>query len=290
MAKTEIGVMAHNEAGNLLGLLERLLAEPGDHQVCVVSSGSTDETNAIARSMEACSSRIRLIVEPARRGKARAINRFLAELHPDTERVVIVSGDVLPAPGALAQLLAPLDDPHIHMTGARPCPINPRTGWINRVVHFQWDLLDAIARRNPKLGEMVAFRPPIDPLDPDTVVDEAALEAQLTHSQGQLAYVPEAHVTNLGPQTLSDLIAQRERIWMGHLRLHQRTGYRVSTYRLQDLFLSAVVFLAARPRQLPVAIVAAAIEGVARIRGTYRLRVHGELPTIWPRLLSAKIL
>ena len=290
MAKTQIGVMAHNEAGNLRHLLERLLAEPGDHHVCVVSSGSTDKTNDIAREMEANSPRVRLITEPARRGKARAINRFLAELDADTQRVVIVSGDVLPEPGSLAHLLAPLDDPQIHMTGARPCPMNPQTGWINRVVHFQWDLLDNIARRTPKLGEMVAFRPPIEPLDPNTVVDEAALEAQLTHETGRLAYVPEALVLNLGPRTLTDLVAQRERIWIGHLRLHQRTGYRVSTFSLKDLFISALCFLAMHPRQLPVAMVAAAIEGIARMRGSYHLHTHGELPTVWPRQLSAKIL
>jgi cellulose synthase/poly-beta-1,6-N-acetylglucosamine synthase-like glycosyltransferase len=168
--------------------------------------------------------------------------------------------------------------------------MNPHTGWINRVVHFQWDLLDKIARRNPKLGEMVAFRPPIEPIDPDTVVDEAALEAQLTNGAGTLAYVPQAHVSNLGPQTLTDLIAQRERIWMGHLRLHQRTGYRVSTFRVQDLLTSTLAFLVSHPSQLPVAVVAAGIESFARIRGTYRLRIHGELPTVWPRLLSAKIL
>ena len=289
MSKTEIGVMAHNEAGNLSPLLTRLLDEPGEHRICVVSSGSTDETNKIAQHYASLNPRVRVLVEPVRSGKARAINRFLADLAPDTDRVVIISGDVLPALGALSALVQPLDSPQIQMTGARPCPINPSRGLVNRVVHFQWALLDRIARKSPKLGEMIAFRPPIDLIDPHTVVDEAALEAQLTGKTGRLAYVPAAVVHNRGPTKLSELIAQRERIWVGHLRLHQRTGYRVSTFRLRDLFGSALKHLAAHPQQLPVACCAATIELFARIRGTYRYRVRGHLPTVWPPLLSAKI-
>ena len=289
MGKTEIGVMAHNEAGNLHRLLDRLLSEPGDHRICIVSSGSTDQTNQIAERFVQKYPRVRLIVEAARNGKARAINRFFADLSLDCDRVVIVSADVLPEPGALAALLAPLDDPNIQMTGARPCPSNPKQGMVNRAVHFQWALLDRVAQTHPKLGEMVAFRPPIEPIDPNTVVDEAALEAQLIADSGRLAYVREAVVINLGPQSLRDLVAQRERIWMGHLRLHQRTGYRVSTHRLRWVCRSALDHLYGRPSDVPAAIVAASIELFARVRGSYRFRVRGELPTIWQPLLSAKV-
>ena len=289
MSKTEIGVMAHNEAGNLGPLLSRLLREPGDHRICVVSSGSTDETNKISQHYASTNDRIRVIIEPVRRGKARAINRFLADLPLGTERVVIISGDVLPSPGSLSALLAPLEEADVQMTGARACPINPNKGMVNRVVHFQWALLDRVARKSPKLGEMIAFRPPIEPIDSHTVVDEAALEAQLTGKTGRLAYVPSAIVQNSGPQKLSDLVAQRERIWVGHLRLHQRTGYRVSTFRLRDLIVSTIKHLASQPHLLPIACCAGAIELFARVRGTYRFKVKGDLPTIWPPLLSAKI-
>ena len=289
MSKTEIGVMAHNEAGNLSPLLSRLLDEPGEHRICVVSSGSTDGTNKIAQQYALNHDRVRVILESVRNGKARAINRFLASLSPETNRVVIISGDVIPAPGALSALIAPLDSTDIQMTGARPCPINPNKGLVNCVVRFQWNLLDRVARNNPKLGEMIAFRPPIEPIDPDTVVDEAALEAQLTANAGTLAYVPTAIVHNSGPQTMSDLIAQRERIWVGHLRLHQRTGYRVSTFRLRDLFACTIKHLIAQPQELPIACCAGTIELFSRFRGTYRYKVRGELPTIWPPLLSAKI-
>jgi cellulose synthase/poly-beta-1,6-N-acetylglucosamine synthase-like glycosyltransferase len=289
MDRTEIGVMAHNEVTNLPRLLVRLLTEPGDHLVRVISSGSTDGTDEIVRQLAAIHPRLSLVVEPKRRGKARAINRFLTTLSANTNRCVIISGDVLPRPGALARLLTPLNDVDVQMTGARPCPTNPTRRLVDRIVHLQWALHDRIARVRPKLGEMVAFRPPVDPIDPDTAVDEAAIEAQLTAHHGRLVYVPEAEVLNRGPRTWRDLLAQRERIWVGHLRLQRRTGYRVSTYRLQDLVVPAAQLLMQQPRRLPEMILGATIELIARVRGTIRHRVLGELPSVWPVLTSAKI-
>jgi cellulose synthase/poly-beta-1,6-N-acetylglucosamine synthase-like glycosyltransferase len=285
MAQTEIGVMAHNEAGNLGHLLARLLDEPGDHRICVVSSGSTDGTDRIAMRWAEQQPRIRVILEPTRRGKARAINRFFGDLAASTERVVLVSGDVLPERGSLERLLAPLDQTHVQMTGAHPCPDNPRDTWIGRVVHFQWALLDQIARDKPKLGEMVALRTPIHPIDPESVVDEAALEAQLTQDSASLAYVSDARVTNRGPGTWGDLLAQRERIWIGHRRLFKRTGYRVSTHQLRDLVIPTLRFLIRNPGEIFIALTAAAIELLARTRGSLR----NDVPTIWPTLHSAKV-
>lgn len=285
MAQTEIGVMAHNEAGNLDHLLARLLDEPGDHRICVVSSGSTDGTDRIAMTWAEQQPRIRVILEPTRRGKARAINRFFSELQASTERVVLVSGDVLPESGSIERLLAPLNETHIRMTGARPCPDNPTDNWIGRIVHFQWALLDQIARDRPKLGEMVALRTPIEPIDPETVVDEAALEAQLTRDNTSLAYVPDARVTNRGPGTWRDLLAQRERIWIGHRRLFKRTGYRVATHRLRDLLIPTLRYLCRNPGDIFIALTAALVELIARTRGGLR----NDVPTIWPTLHSAKV-
>lgn len=287
MAEIEIGIMAHNEASNLAPLLGRLMEEPEEVQICIVSSGSTDGTDQIAQAWADAFPQIRTIFEPQRRGKARAINRFLASLCSDTRAVVIISADVIPDPGTLGRLLAPLEDPEVRMTGGRPCPANPPGGMVNRIVHFQWMLLDRIARHRPKLGEMIAFRPPVHPIDPDTVVDEAALEAQLTREAGRLHYVPEATLINHGPQTWSDLVAQRERIWIGHRRLFGRTGYRVSTQRITDLWGPALRVLIQHPSWVPVAIAAASVELVARVRGGLRHHLKGDLPTIWPRLKSA---
>ena len=160
-------------------------------------------------------------------------------------------------------------------------PDQSSKGIVNRIVHFnghcptEW-------QQKPQAGRNGRISTTIDPIDPHTVVDEAALEAQITGKTGRLAYVRSAIVQNSGPRKLSELIAQRERIWVGHLRLHQRTGYRVSTFRIRDLLVSTIRHLVAHPQQLPIACCAAIIELFARTRGTYRYKVRGELPTIWP--------
>lgn len=288
MEKIEIGIMAHNEAATLDMLLKRVSLEMDGSRICIVSSGSTDGTDQIAQKWIQLHPSMRLIREETRRGKARAINRFLETIRPETEVIILISGDVIPAPGSLNRLIQPLANPDITMTGGRPCPINPKKGWVNKIVHFQWSLLDQVARNRPKLGEIVAFRPPIQPLDPATVVDEAALEAQLTRESGRLAYVPEAVVHNQGPQNWTDLVRQRERIWIGHRRLLQRTGYRVSTHRLRDIVPSACRILIRNPLWILIAMTAAFIEVYARLKGTARHQLRGDLPTVWPRLNSAK--
>ena len=114
---------------------------------------------------------------------------------------------------------------------------------------------------------------------------EAALEAQLTQDSSSLAYVSDARVTNRGPATWADLLAQRERIWIGHRRLFKRTGYRVATHRIRDLVVPTLRYLARNPRDVLVALPAAVVELIARVRGSLR----SDVPTIWPTLHSAKV-
>ncbi len=103
MIRSAIGIMVHNEVHNLPQLLAVVQAENTDgiqiDPIIVVSSGSTDGSDDAVRRAAASDPRIVLLTEPARAGKARAINRFLHALDPDIDRVVLLSGDVLPEVG-----------------------------------------------------------------------------------------------------------------------------------------------------------------------------------------------
>ena len=107
-------------------------------------------------------------------------------------------------------------------------------------VQSKWDLHDAVARLEPKLGELVAFRPPAEPLDPTTAVDEAFLEAGFSRAGLRRVYVPDARVAMKGPTTVADFLAQRRRIHAGHLRLKRRTGHAVSTLSTGRAFSEAL--------------------------------------------------
>ncbi len=293
MTRIAIGIMVHNEAGNLPALLTALekvrLPGCGLDPVVVVSSGSTDGSDDILRQWQAREPRNRLLLEARRTGKASAINLFLRALPPEVEICVLVNADLLPEPDAIARLVAPFVDPRVGMTGARPMPTNPRSGMLNRVVHLQWNLHHRVALVRPKLGEMVAFRPMHKTLDPDTPVDEASLEAMVTSRGMELAYVAEALVWNRGPRSLGEFMRQRCRIWIGHVRLRQQTGYEVATYRLHAMASPVLHEIRESPAMLPVVLVAAGLEVVARVLGTFSYRVLGSNPVLWSPIPSSKV-
>src|SRR2546427_577692 len=139
--------MVYNEEqklDRLLAVLVRSRPAGADiTRIVVVSSGSTDRSTEIAEAWQARGARIAVITEPVRRGKAKAINLFMASA--DAEVWVLISGDVLPENNAVDLILRPFADPSVGMTGAHPRPTNPRRGLANRIVHFQWHLHHLVA-------------------------------------------------------------------------------------------------------------------------------------------------
>ncbi len=292
MHRVAIGTMVFNEAANLPRLLPRLsaLSAPDVRvtDILVVCSGCSDDSERLVLRAAQRDPRIRLVSEQHRRGKAAAINRFLALLPQDVDSCVLVSADVLPAPDALGALLRPLADPRVGMTGGCPYPTNPAKGLLHRVVRFQWAVHHRLAARSPKLGEMVAFRNVVDRIDAKTPVDEATLEARIVEQGLLLVYAPEARVSNRGPDNLAELLIQRQRIWNGHLRLRRGTGYEVATYRLRNVLPPVWEQVRSHPRDLPVALAAGVIEGIARTLGTADQALLGRTPTAWRALPSTK--
>jgi len=286
-----IGITIHNEERNIGRLLDALRAESleacGLARVIVVSSGSSDGSDALVRVKAAAWDRITLVVEPERRGKASAINHFLDAAGIAPEVLVLMSGDVLPDPGAVLKLVAAFDDAAVGMVGGRPTPaVEP--GFMNGVVRLQWDLHHQIALDNPKLGEVVAFRNLVRRIPADTAVDEAAIEAIVRQRGFKLAYVGDAVIRNKGPRSVRDFLKQRRRIAAGHRHLRQTSGYEVSTHgawRIAKLMAGAV---AAEPRLLPHAVAAVGLEAAGRVLGLYDLYVRRKNPYIWDIAKSTK--
>ena len=231
MQKVSIGIMAYNEEANIGRLLETVLGQEFIHgelkEIFVVASGCTDRTGDIVKNYEGRDKRIRLIVQPERRGKASAINLFLDEASGDV--LILESGDTVPAPGTLDKLIAPFENPEVGMTGGRPIPVNQRDNFIGFTVHLMWLLHHKIALETPKLGELVAFRNFVHQIPQDTAVDEASIEAIVKEAGFQLRYVPDAIVRNKGPENMKDFLRQRRRIAAGHQNLSRSQKYQVST-------------------------------------------------------------
>jgi biofilm PGA synthesis N-glycosyltransferase PgaC len=287
---TSIGIMAYNEERNVGKLLEALagqnLRTVDIRQIVVVSSGSTDRTDEIVDEWTRKDSRVSLIRQSSREGKASAINLFLEKAQADV--FVLESGDTLPAPDCVEQLLTPFEDPRVGMTGARPVPVDDPDTFMGFVVHMLWRLHHLLALKSPKLGEMVAFRSSVRSIPPDTAVDEASIEAMIVADGMTLRYVPEAIVYNKGASNVRDFLRQRRRIYAGHLWLSKVQSYEVSTKNVGGIFSVLLSDLKLSPRSLLWTGGGVFLESVGRLLGVIDFYVLKRNPYTWAVSESTK--
>ena len=226
-----VGIMAYNEEGSIAdaigAILDQKLTAGRITELIVVASGCEDRTAAIVSDIARRDPRVRLIEQERREGKASAINLFISVARSPV--LLMVSADVLVKDDTIDALLRHFEDPTVGMVGGHPIPVNRETTFLGHAVHLQWRLHDQIARRTPKLGEIVAFRNVVPSIPQDTAVDEISIQALVTKLGYELVYEPQAIVYNRGPTTVGDFLRQRRRIYAGHLRVRDQQGYSAST-------------------------------------------------------------
>lgn len=284
------GIMAYNEEANIANAIAAILSQTvvvaPIAELIVVASGCTDRTTEIVATLAAEDSRVRLIVQERRLGKASAINLFVSAATSPV--LLMVSADVIVQDGALDAMLRHFLDPSIGMVGGHPIPVNDETTFLGHSVHLLWRLHDRLARLSPKLGEIVAFRNVVPSIPSDTAVDEISIQALVTQFGYRLMYEPEAVVYNHGPTTVSDFLRQRRRIYAGHLRVRQQQRYEASTMsllRIGRVLAGSGSF--ATPRAAVWSAGAISLEACARGLGHYdhlRRRSH----QVWETALTTK--
>jgi poly-beta-1,6-N-acetyl-D-glucosamine synthase len=289
MIRCSIGVLAYNEEEMIIPVLHALLAQRTTQcvieEIIVVASGCTDRTAERAQAVAEQHSIIRVDDDPIRAGKAAAVNRLISLASGDI--IVLVGADTLPDPKALEHLVAPFADPEVGMTGARVVPLNSARSFLGWAVHLLWHLHHKMALQSPKLGELVAFRNVVPVIPPETATDEVALEAALTAQGYRLQYVSEAIVYNYGPDTLTDFIIQRRRIFAGHLHIAETIGYKPVSMRNGWLVKLGLKLLRRHPPLLPRLSVAAFLEAYSRLLGSYD-HITRFNHRVWRRVGSTK--
>jgi biofilm PGA synthesis N-glycosyltransferase PgaC len=292
MLHVSVGVMAYNEERNIGRLLDALvhqdLALAAIREIVVVSSGSTDGTDAIVSDWSQREPRIRLVRQERREGKASAINLFLKSVAGDV--VVLESGDTIPAPDCIERLVAPFANADVGMTGARPVPVDDPGTFMGFVVHMLWRLHHRLALRHPKLGEMVAFRSSVRAIPGESAVDEASIEAIAVSEGKVLRYVPEAVVYNKGASNVRDFLKQRRRIYAGHLWLEKAQAYEVSTKGVGGILRELFLDLERTPRALLWSAGGVLLEALGRFLGTVDHYVLKRNPYTWEVAESTKSL
>ncbi|MDQ5950753.1 MAG: hypothetical protein QG639_29 [Patescibacteria group bacterium] len=285
-AKVAVCLPAHNEGNNIRYTLEGLLNQKTEKiqisQIVVVSSASTDNTDSIVREMKQKDNRIQLIVEKERKGKASAINLFLSKV---TEPLVIIqSSDTIPTRNTAEELCLPfINDASVGLTGGAPHPVNDKNTFIGYVVHMWW----WFHRNIPRFGEIIAFRNIVGMISNTTAVDEAYIQAKIIQKGYKAVHVDTAVIHNKGPETLSDLIKQRRRIFNGHSRLLEEEGIKIDNMTMSSLQL----LFSYKPESFKHSLWffgGILIEIWARILGAYDCQISNKNPFIWDTATTTK--
>ena len=227
-----IGVCAHNEEANISRLLESLLAQKTKEarvaEIIVVSDGSTDRTEEIARGFEARGP-VKLVSWRERRGKWQAINKFLEVA--SFEVLALSSADIIIPENTVEALCMPFaSEDRVGIVAARSIPKNSPDRFLGYVAHLEAELRHHLSLKTPKFSELIAFRN-IVPYIPATFVDEEEIAALIRDKGYDFRYVPEAVFYNKGPQTLGEFLSQRERNHLGHILLSREYSYEAATLR-----------------------------------------------------------
>ena len=284
------GICAYNEQENILRLLEGLLAQEltsaSLKEIIVIASGCTDDTEKIVTEFARKEARVILISEPVRNGKAAAVNLFLKKASGDV--YILISADTLPEKNAIEALIKPLFLKEVGMTGGHPVPVNSKDIFTGFLAHFMWGLHHEIALKDPKLGEMVAFKNIVKAIPENSAVDEASVEAIIRTAGLSIKYCPEAIVYNKGPETISDFLKQRRRIYNGHLWLKETGHYSVSTMSGMKILGIVLKHLSFNPRTLLYTIFAIKLEVYGRWLGWWDFMILKKNPAKWEMATTTK--
>ncbi|HEY4016283.1 MAG TPA: glycosyltransferase family 2 protein [Polyangiaceae bacterium] len=292
-----IVVPAYNEAQGirrlLTALLEQQTREARIVEIMVVASGCTDDTADVARELGRGRPGMHVHVQERREGKVAAINAYLRVRDPRADVVVVSSADLDLSRDVVEKMVCFLrDHADVGMVGARPMPNNDGSDLVGRMVKVLWDLHHRVALEVPKMGEIVAFRAPlVEYVSELSVVDEASIEDIVRAKGYKLGYVPDAIVTNHGPETFGEYFEQRRRVARGHYWLEFAFGYQVATLD-RALLLRAAIDTARGEDPFGRVALAAAIgsEVAARAAGFWDARVVGGKHRTWRVLKSTKSL
>lgn len=234
--RLSIVICAYNEErciGDLLQNIpsQKLPPEITDYEIIVVASGCTDRTVPVVKKFMTRNSKIRLIEESERLGKATALNKALAAATGDY--IALIPADVSPEENGLYNLVIPLRDPKVVVVSGRPIQ-NPRyrkvgfAGYLMNMTFRIWGrvmkTLNDAGLAAHSSGEFMAMRANIIARIPEECAADDSYISVVAKRKGFIKFVPEAICYNLMPSNLQDYINQRRRWLYGHFQTHKLTG------------------------------------------------------------------
>ncbi|MGA8664486.1 MAG: glycosyltransferase family 2 protein [Thermoplasmata archaeon] len=241
------GVVAHNEEHHLRpavrSLLEQKLPEGvAWSQIWVVASGCTDGTVGVAERLAQEDSRVRVVIEPDRGGKARALGEVFRRASGDA--LVLLNSDARAEPGAVDQLVRTAygkTTPFAVM--ARPIVPTAAAGRWASTMRWMWDLHHEIHAEALAEGqgshlsdELLMVSLTETPRIPEGIINDGAyLAVWLSQHHGGRWYSPDARVLIQIPDRVRDYLFQRRRIHVGNSQIAAVLGTAPSSVPRQFL-------------------------------------------------------
>lgn len=239
--KVMMGIPAHDEENNIDKLLKFLVSNcmHDVDSIYVISSGSKDRTNEIVEHYSKNFSKINLLVEEERNGKASALNNLLDVLEYDYEALVCLGADNIPQEGSVNSLIECLKQDGAAIVGGRPVPVNDEKKLMGFFAHLLWNLHHLISLKSPKIsGELMAFKKGVVREIPPTVInDDLYVQTMFELQNHDLRYCSDATVYLKGPETIGDFIKQRRRVFVGHKQAESLLGKSAPTMKWPKLSL-----------------------------------------------------
>lgn len=190
----------------LLSLLDQTAT---DYEIIVVDDGSTDNTLAIARSIE--SNRVRILHHPVNKGLAYSRNKGTQKAQG--KFIAFIDSDCEASPQWLEALLKPFFmDPSIMITGGRIIDPPANTYW--ELVNAGADVIDSKSGYvNNIIGCNMSYRAEFLRKSPFELecADERDQCLKCLEQQRKIFYVHDASVTHYHRKTLKDSLIQHFR-------------------------------------------------------------------------------
>ena len=304
--RLSIVICAYNEErciGDLLQNIpsQKLPPEITDYEIIVVASGCTDRTVPVVKKSMTRNSKIRLIEESERLGKATALNKALAAATGDY--IALIPADVSPEENGLYNLVIPLRDPKVVVVSGRPIQ-NPRyrkvgfAGYLMNMTFRIWGrvmkTLNDAGLAAHSSGEFMAMRANIIARIPEECAADDSYISVVAKRKGFIKFVPEAICYNLMPSNLQDYINQRRRWLYGHFQTHKLTGEYPTVidtliFSKPKLVLKVLLDeIRDRPSETPFLVGAALIEIIIYILTILDTLLNRQY-AVWPIIKSTKL-